>query len=170
MGIKEEAKSWDLELLIAYIVGWHHKYASTNILSIIQLIEETNQLQNSNTILVLFNKMSKGLSKHMCIEESVLFPYISHLVKMEKGLNEPFSSTITGLSDLMGQMDSEHIETENFAKEMAQLCNNYTIPNGASNKLEKLYLKLMEFDNDLQQHLYLENELLFPKAIALEKK
>ena len=55
-------------------------------------------------------------------------------------------------------------------KEIATLTNNYTPPAEACNTFKALYAKLDEFEQDLHQHIHLENNILHPKAIALEKE
>ena len=67
-------------------------------------------------------------------------------------------------------MEEEHENAGDILKEIKQLSNNYSPPNGACNTFKALYAKLEEFEQDLHQHIHLENNILFPKAIALEKK
>ncbi|MCF6307824.1 MAG: hemerythrin domain-containing protein, partial [Flavobacteriaceae bacterium] len=55
-------------------------------------------------------------------------------------------------------------------KEIAKLSDNYTPPAEACNTFRALYASLQEFEEDLHQHIHLENNILHPKAIALEKK
>ena len=61
MGIEEKAKSWDLELLVSFIVGWHHQYAKDNIPKIIGLIERVNDsTPNQHKKIKLFRSYSKN--------------------------------------------------------------------------------------------------------------
>ncbi|NCT14006.1 MAG: iron-sulfur cluster repair di-iron protein, partial [Flavobacteriaceae bacterium CG_4_10_14_3_um_filter_33_47] len=54
-------------------------------------------------------------------------------------------------------------------KEIAKLSNNYTTPEDACNTFKALYAALDEFEQDLHQHIHLENNILHPKAKKLEK-
>lgn len=54
-------------------------------------------------------------------------------------------------------------------KTIARLSNNYTPPEEACNTFRALYTALDEFEQDLHQHIHLENNILHPKASALEK-
>ena len=67
-------------------------------------------------------------------------------------------------------MENEHENAGDIFKEINRLTNNYTPPEGACNTFRALYAKLDEFEQDLHQHIHLENNILFPKAILLEKK
>jgi regulator of cell morphogenesis and NO signaling len=67
-------------------------------------------------------------------------------------------------------MEEEHENAGDIFKEIKKLSNNFTPPEGACNTFKALYAKLEEFEQDLHQHIHLENNILFPKAIILEKK
>ena len=67
-------------------------------------------------------------------------------------------------------MMHEHtVEGDRFA-EIARLSNNYTPPADACNTYRVTFAMLQEFEEDLHRHIHLENNVLFPKAIALEKQ
>jgi len=55
-------------------------------------------------------------------------------------------------------------------RRIRQLTNCYTAPENACLSHRVVLSKLREIDNDLVQHLYLENDILFPKAIAMERE
>lgn len=65
-------------------------------------------------------------------------------------------------------MFEEHENAGEVLKKIAKLSNNYTAPPEACNTFRALYSKLEEFEQDLHQHIHLENNILFPKAIQLE--
>lgn len=66
-------------------------------------------------------------------------------------------------------MEEEHETAGELLRQIANLSNNYTPPQGACNTFKALYAKLDEFEQDLHQHVHLENNILFPKAKQLEK-
>ena len=67
-------------------------------------------------------------------------------------------------------MEAEHEEAGEILRQIAKLSNNFTPPQGACNTYRAFYAKLDEFEQDLHQHVHLENNILFPKALNLEKK
>jgi regulator of cell morphogenesis and NO signaling len=67
-------------------------------------------------------------------------------------------------------MESEHEEAGEILVELSELTNSYTAPSGACNSFQFLYKKLKELEDDLHQHIHLENNILFPKALQLEKE
>lgn len=65
-------------------------------------------------------------------------------------------------------MEMEHEEVGNVMENINKLSNGYTPPDDACTTYRLSYAKLKEFEDDLHQHIHLENNILFPKAIALE--
>ncbi len=67
-------------------------------------------------------------------------------------------------------MEHEHTaEGDRFAR-IAELTNHYTPPADACNTYRVTYAMLEEFENDLHTHIHIENNILFPKSIQLEKE
>jgi regulator of cell morphogenesis and NO signaling len=67
-------------------------------------------------------------------------------------------------------MEDEHENAGDIFKRIAKLSNDFTPPEEACNTYRALYSKLQEFEQDLHQHIHLENNILFPKSVQLEKK
>jgi regulator of cell morphogenesis and NO signaling len=70
----------------------------------------------------------------------------------------------------IAMMEDEHEAAGDIFKEISDLTNNYKLPPNACNTYKALYHKLEEFENDLHLHIHLENNILFPKALAMEKE
>ena len=66
-------------------------------------------------------------------------------------------------------MEQDHDVAGDIMKEIRMLTHDYSVPENACNSIKMLYFKLEEFENDLFQHIHLENNILFPKALALDK-
>ena len=77
----------------------------------------------------------------------------------------PFGS----ISNPIGMMLAEHQNEGERFEEISKLSNNYTLPDGGCTTYDVTLKQLKDFDNDLHRHIHLENNILFPKAIALEK-
>ena len=67
-------------------------------------------------------------------------------------------------------MEAEHTSAGDEMNEIRKLSNNYLIPRDACNTFKAFYKELKEFEEDLHKHIYLENSVLFPKSIELEKR
>jgi len=166
--------SWDLEFLIDHIVNIHHTYVQESLPIILQYSDKVAAVHGHHYTEVLkinklFQEVAGELTAHMKKEELILFPFIKQLVKAEKEgsvLPQPPFGTVNNPIQMMEQ---EHENVGDIFKTIAKLSNNYTPPEEACNTFRALYGALEEFEKDLHQHIHLENNILFPKAIALEK-
>ena len=67
-------------------------------------------------------------------------------------------------------MEAEHEDAGEILRQIFQLSDGYTPPSGACNTYRAFYAKLQEFEEDLHHHVHLENNILFPKALVLQKQ
>jgi regulator of cell morphogenesis and NO signaling len=65
-------------------------------------------------------------------------------------------------------MTAEHDAAGGLLAEIRQLSHNFTTPVGACPTYHAFYDGLREFEQDLHQHIHLENNILFPRAIRME--
>ncbi len=166
--------SWDLSFLIDHIQNVHHTYVEENIPLLVQYANKVAKVHGHHYAEVvkidkLFAEVANELTMHMKKEELILFPYIKQMVKAEKEGTPPTKSHFGTVKNPIQLMEDEHENAGNIFKEIARLSNNYTPPENACNTFRALYAKLEEFEQDLHQHIHLENNILFPKAIQLEK-
>ena len=103
-------------------------------------------------------------------EEIILFPYIKKLLILKSENASVTPPPFGSVNNPIQMMESEHESAGDIFKEIARLTKNYTPPEGACNTFRALYAKLEEFEQDLHQHIHLENNILHPKAIQLEKE
>ena len=118
----------------------------------------------------LAEEICDELSTHMIKEETVLFPYIKQLVT-SKNTGKPvhhglFNTVKTPIKTMVDQ----HEEVGKSVREIRALSNNYLLPEDACESYAYLFKTLEEFENDLHIHVHLENDILFPKALGLEKR
>jgi len=165
--------NWELDFLVDYIIQTHHKYVLENIPLIFQYAKKVAKVHGhhyTETIKIrdLFRSLAEELTAHLQKEEHILFPFIKRMVRAKKeGLPMP-SPPFGTVRNPISMMEKEHENAGGIFKEIAELTNNYLSPKGACNTFRVLYAKLKEFQEDLHQHIHLENNILFPKAIGLE--
>ncbi|PQJ74388.1 iron-sulfur cluster repair di-iron protein [Polaribacter gangjinensis] len=167
--------TWELDYLAAHIEHVHHKYVATNTPIIQQYAAKVAKVHGHHyqeviKINDLFNEVAKELAAHMKKEELILFPFIKKLAiasKNNEKIRIPYFGTV---NNPIKMMEEEHENAGEILKQIKELSNNYNPPKEACNTFRALYAKLEEFENDLHQHIHLENNILFPKAIVLEQK
>jgi regulator of cell morphogenesis and NO signaling len=102
-------------------------------------------------------------------EEMVLFPYIARMeaavAANESRVPAPFGSVQNPVS----MMEHEHDSAGNALRIMRQASNGYSTPTDSCISYQTLYKALVAFEADLHQHIHLENNILFPRAVAMEQ-
>lgn len=167
--------NWALDFLTDHIINVHHTYVEENIPLLIQYSDRVAKVHGHHynellEINALVHEVAGELSAHMKKEELILFPFIKKMVRAKKEgteLNPPHFGTV---DNPIKMMEAEHEEAGEILRRIAELSNNYTPPQGACNTYRAFYAKLEEFEQDLHQHVHLENNILFPKSLKLEKE
>jgi regulator of cell morphogenesis and NO signaling len=168
-------KSWPLDLLADYIEKKHHRYVETQIPILKQYLNKLCKVHGKNHPELLeitehFNTSAGELSMHMKKEELMLFPWVRKMVKarqMNASLERPRFETV---KNPIGAMMQDHENEGERFRLIADLSNDYTPPADACNTYRVTFSLLKEFEEDLHQHIHLENNILFPKAEILEQK
>ena len=166
--------SWPLDLLADYVEKTHHKYVEEKSAMLIPYLNKLCKVHGERhpelfEINELFIGSAQDLAAHMKKEELILFPFIKQMVEAKKN-GEPLPAPRFGtVENPVAMMKHEHeAEGERFVK-IAELTNNYEFPDDACGTYQVTYRMLEDFQNDLHKHIHLENNILFPKAIAMEK-
>ena len=168
-------KEWDLDKLSQHIISKHHKYVSVNIPIITEYSEKVAKVHGHYYTEVveinnLFKEIANELLSHMQKEEMILFPYINSLADAKRNNTTIPSPPFGTILNPINMMEMEHENAGDIIKKIQELSNNFTPPKEACNTYRVLYAKLDEFEKDLFLHIHLENNILFPKAVVLEKQ
>jgi regulator of cell morphogenesis and NO signaling len=170
---EEDFDAWELDMLVDHIVGVHHvfvKQANKTIKEFVNRVKMVHGMNKPNVseISDRFDALADELDLHMYKEETILFPYIKELVAAKKAgtsLSSPFGSVENPISMML----AEHDNAGNELEQIQNLTENYSPPKGACATHKVSYSQLKEYADDLMRHIHLENNVLFPKAIELEK-
>lgn len=166
--------SWPLDLLADYIEKTHHRYVEEKTNVLIPFLDKLCKVHGANhpelfKINELFIGCAGELSQHMKKEELILFPFVKRMVKTKDSdgiLHQPSFGTV---SNPIAMMMHEHDNEGERFRAIAELTNNYTPPADACTTYRVTFAMLKEFEEDLHKHIHLENNILFPKAVVLEK-
>jgi regulator of cell morphogenesis and NO signaling len=118
----------------------------------------------------LFLAVREELEGHMMKEERILFPQIKQMVQTQKDNSQFFPPPFGAIQNPIRMMELEHTNAGEALSKIKELSNNYTPPEDACNTFKALYFELKEFEEDLHKHIHLENNILFPKSIELERE
>lgn len=163
-----------LSELIAHIKNTHHKYTREEIGRLTALLQKVCSVHGKNHpelvgIRETFGWLSQELTTHMMKEEMVLFPYLERMeeavIQGEPVLPGPFGPVQNPVS----MMEHEHDSAGAALRSIRKASGEYTPPADGCISYQTLYKALAAFEADLHQHIHLENNILFPRAIAMEK-
>ena len=168
-------QSWPLDLLADYIEKKHHRYVQGKTLEIQPYLDKICKVHGERHPELLkikeeFNASAGELAANMKKEELILFPFIRKMTqaKMEN-IKVDAAHFGTVINPIQMMMDEHTVEGNRFRK-IEELSNNYTPPQDACNTYRVSFALLKEFEQDLHLHIHLENNILFPKAIEIEKE
>ncbi len=167
--------SWPIDLLADYIEKKHHRYVENQIPVIQQYLKKLCEVHGKKhpellKINQLFSDSTGELATHMKKEEFILFPYVRKMVKAQHNNELPGKSQFDTVQNPIKAMMQEHDNEGQRFREINQLSNNYTVPEDGCQTFRVAYEALREFENDLHLHIHLENNILFPKTIEMEKQ
>ena len=172
-----EEKDWQWEPLadlIAHINHTHHKFVREEIARLNPLFQKVCSVHGKNHsellhIQAIFDGLGQELTMHMMKEEMVLFPYVLRLeeaaIAKEPSLPPPFGT----VENPVAMMRHEHDSAGGALRAMRKASGDYHAPDDACVSYKTLYQALTEFEADLHQHIHLENNILFPRSVAMEK-
>jgi regulator of cell morphogenesis and NO signaling len=172
----EDYNSWRLDSLSEYIVNTYHRYADQQMHTIKAALEKACQEYGDRyswlpEIKKLFDAAAGGIAVHQKKEELILFPFIRKMADAEKNNKEFVRPSATkSVGSPVDMLTQEHHQQSDLFQKIAELSQDYTSPEGVDDTIKDNLRLLKEFELNLHLHLHLENNILFPKALKLEKE
>jgi regulator of cell morphogenesis and NO signaling len=159
--------------LIAHILAAHHGYVKHEVARIKQLLRKVVAVHSAShpelaAVQRTFHELADELLGHMMKEEVVLFPHIEKLEQAAGSGTPPQRAPFGSIRNPVRMMELEHASAGGALEQLRALTSSYTAPENACFSYKTLYAALQDFETDLHQHVHLENNILFPRAIALE--
>lgn len=160
------------EQLIGYILLKHHFYVRQNMPVIYGHLEKVamkhgDKYPHMRQAYLKFAMLKIDLESHMQKEEQVLFPRIRHFSNEALSNIDSRQHLANMIQGPVSVMESEHDHAGALMQEIRRLTNDYTPPEDACTTHRLCLQELREFEEDLHQHVHLENNILFPRAAKL---
>ncbi len=165
-------RAWDkepLSALVQHILDTHHVFTRRAIAALPPLAAKVKARHGGNhpetaSVETLVVRLAEDLAPHMMKEEQILFPYV---IALEAGeLGEGCFGTVR---NPIRVMMAEHDAAGELLLELRAVTNGYAPPADACPSYQALYAGLRDLEADLHRHIHLENNVLFPGAVALEE-
>lgn len=168
-------QSWPTDLLVDYILKFHHRRARSEGKVISELIEKVCRAHGEHypelfEIRELLYDSMIDLENHLCKEEQILFPYIYELCEADaEGTKLPPFHCGSIESPIAVMMAEHDVEGERY-REINLLTNGYKTPEDGCTSYRLLMERLQKFEAALHHHIHLENNIVFPRALQMEKR
>ncbi len=159
--------------LVQHIVDRHHAYVKSEAPRLQQLAAKVASVHGQNHPEVLriqstFSGLAAELASHLMKEEQILFPYI---VQMEEALAQGQGAPpcmFGTVQNPVRMMMMEHDGAGEALRDLRATSSDYAPPADACVTYKTFYAALAAFEADLHQHIHLENNILFPRALQME--
>ncbi|CAI8872526.1 MULTISPECIES: iron-sulfur cluster repair di-iron protein [Bacillus] len=151
--------------LIDYIVNKHHRYLNEELPLLSPYVTKVLRVHGAGQphlaqIHKLFHELKTELEQHLIKEETEDFPLI---LAFEQN---PTDENYMKLRKVVDELENEHNHAGDIIKELRKVTNDFTPPVGACGTYRLVYQRLEALESDLFEHIHLENNVLFPRAIA----
>ena len=173
-GAEQDWRQESLTSLAAYIIDKHHQFTRQELDRLEKLFDKVCSRHGENHPELIesrktFYQLKQDLIPHMLKEEQVLFPYITRMEEAAcegRAIPPPFFGTARNPAQMMM---TEHDTAGDLLQQLRGITKGYTIPPDGCVSFQTLYQALAAFEADLHQHIHLENNVLFPRAIEMEE-
>jgi regulator of cell morphogenesis and NO signaling len=161
-----------LTQLIEHIVHKHHDFTREQLALIRDLAAKVERRHGDHhpeafRVSTAISSVTAELTHHFFCEESTLFPYLAQL---EAEGTAPLSPMFGSVEQPITRMMMEHDQTGSELRLLREITHDYRLPDDACTTYRALYRALEDLEQDLHQHIHLENNILFPRALAATKK
>lgn len=166
---------WELDALADYIEQIHHRFVETQIPVIHRYLEKIVAVHGHahpelKIIDGLFKASAAELTVHMKKEELILFPYVRKIALAARNQSNLPSPAFGGIENPIAMMMHDHDQEGERFRKIESLANQYKAPADGCNTYKVTFQLLQEFQQDLHTHIHLENNILFPKAIEMDRR
>jgi regulator of cell morphogenesis and NO signaling len=165
----------NLAQLCDYIVQTHHAYVKNEMPQLYAYLQTVSSKHGERhaelyRIFETFAAVKEEMEGHMKKEEVILFPRIKELETLADNENANLQLNLTYLQSPITVMEQEHDHAGTLLNDIRILSNDYTPPQDACTTYRLCFAALKTFELDLHQHVHIENNILFPKAIQVFKQ
>jgi regulator of cell morphogenesis and NO signaling len=175
---KQQYRDWSTESLTelaGHIEETHHSFMKEQLPRLEQLLDKTlnaHKEKHGQMLTALketYTALKSEIELHLAKEEQILFPFIRQIENFQQNQSDKPELHCGSVENPIGQMEYEHDNAGKALDKMRQITLDYKLPEDTCNTFKALYDGLKALEADLHEHIHLENNILFPRAIELEK-
>jgi regulator of cell morphogenesis and NO signaling len=172
-GLPIDPATLSIERLIQLIVRAHHQYVRRELPRLAEAVQKLATKRSDRSpelqqVAELVEHLRADLFAHIGKEEQVLFPFIAQMDRDSIVAYPPAHACFRSVSHPIFMMMQEHEAANRIVSELRDITTGFEAPAWACATHTALFIGLRAFETDLKQHVHLENNVLFPRAIKLE--
>jgi regulator of cell morphogenesis and NO signaling len=168
--------NWNTDFLINYIVNIHHRFLKNSLPDTGVMINEfarvhQKQHPEMEQVETIFQELQDEVMPQMDYEEEIIFPYIMQIAHARDNKDSYAKLLVKTLRKPMEViMKRQEEKLSGLIYKIRLLNNDYVLPERSCVSHTVAINRLKDLDNDLMQHIYLENDVLLPRAIMIESE
>ena len=176
--VSNDARDWSAEPLTVvsrHIVDSYHRYTREEIATLRPLAAKVLGVHGERRpelkdVVRLVHELAADMLPHMLKEEQILFPYVWQLEEAEQSSSAPPTPFFGTVRNPVRMMMLEHDRVGELLSNVRTVTEDYTVPPSACFSYRELYRRLAEFEMRTHEHIHIENNIYFPRAVALEDR
>ncbi len=173
-----DGQDWSSETLpglAVRIVATYHEYTREELQLLEPLAEKVrgvhgHRRQELHEVATLVRALTADLVPHMLKEEQVLFPYVEQLTRAMESHTVPPTPFFGTVKNPVRMMMLEHDRVGDLLAKLREITDGYVPPESACFSYRELYRRLADLEKKTHEHVHIENNLYFPRAVALEER
>jgi len=171
----DDVTVWPLDRLIDHVVERHHAYVRSALPTITRYLTKLEGVHGVRhpelaRVANYFDELSHEFEQHMMKEEQLLFPYIKSLEAVRQGKSTLPASPFGTVENPIRMMEREHRDAADELRLIRELTDGFKTPADGCTTYQICMTEFEHFERDLHRHVHLENNVLFPRAVALEQE
>jgi len=176
---RQDDRDWNtapLTELVAHINHKHHEFLkaempriSERLLKVMRVYGEKDAATLSSLPQV-YEGLRDELESHLAKEEQILFPFVERIESLSMNKQPLPALPFGSIGNPIHCMEAEHDDAGNALRLMRTATNNYALPAHACVTYKALFDSLQDLEADLHMHIHLENNILFPRVVEMERK
>jgi regulator of cell morphogenesis and NO signaling len=170
---KVDTGTMSLGRLVQHIVRVHHHRVRQDLPRLVEMAAKVAEKRRGRapelaSVAKLVEKLHAEMYAHIEKEEQVLFPFMSQMDQESIIAYPPTHACFRSVAHPIFMMEQEHESVGHILAELIRSTNHFEPPSWACATHIALFTELRDFESDLKEHVHLENDLLFPRAVKLE--
>jgi regulator of cell morphogenesis and NO signaling len=174
-GIDVDWSKQALAAIRAHIIDYYHRYTREELVTLKALAAKVHGVHGHRNaelaeVESLVDELGHDMLPHMLKEEQVLFPYVDQLEEAQAA-NRPAPTPFFGtVKNPIQMMMAEHDRVGELLARLRSVSSDYALPPTACFSYTQLYNRLQEFEAKTHEHIHIENNVYFPRAVELEER